>query len=98
MLRNFSRQEWWKNVRKMNLFRPCKISLSQIKILRHGAELDVVRAENVAKLPQRLLGSHVGTCIPRAVVPGKKELELLSRLPPFAFAENPTGLGALNVA
>src|SRR6266513_563183 len=74
-----------------------KVAASHIKVLRHRAELDVLRAQNVAKLPQSFFRADIGTSVSRAVITGKKQLESFSRLPAMPVAENPVGLRALNV-
>src|SRR5690242_8389156 len=82
----------------MDLLRAGKISASQMEVLRHSAELNVVRTQDMTKLAKRFLGTNVRTRISRAVVSGKEQLEFLSWLPALALTEYPTGLGALNVA
>src|ERR1700687_1299449 len=82
----------------MDLLGSREISARHFEILRHGAELDVVRAQNVAELAQRFLRPHVGAGVGSAVVSGKKQFDFLPRLPALAFAQDPSGFGALNVA
>ena len=81
----------------MHLRSALKVAASHIKVLRHGAELDVLRAKNVAKLAQGLFGTNIRASIAGAVITGKQQLEFLSRLPAMPVAENPAGLGALDV-
>src|SRR6266496_1485442 len=97
MTRNFARQERRKNIGKVDLLCPLKVAASHVKVLRHRAELDVLRAQNMAKLAQGLFRADIGTSVPRAVITGKKQLEFLPGLPAMRVAEDPASLGALNV-
>src|ERR1700723_3896764 len=80
----------------MHLLRTREIAARQIKVLRHGAEFDVLRTQNVPKLPQSFFGTHVRTSVARAVISGEQKLQFLARLPGRSSAEHPAGLGTLD--
>ena len=48
ILRNLIGKEWREDVGKMNLACVFEVSLSELEILAHDAELDVLRAEHMA--------------------------------------------------
>src|SRR5260370_21784227 len=82
----------------MDLLRASEVAPRQIKILGHGAELDIVSAQDVPELSQRLLWTHVGTGVARAIVAGEEQFELLPRTPAFSFAEYPGSFCALDIS
>src|SRR5258708_37293837 len=97
VLWNFGRQERRENVRKVNLLCAGKVSATQIEILRHGAELDFVRSQNMPQLAQSFFGADIRTGVARAIVASEQQLEFLARLPTFSLAEDPACLGALDI-
>ena len=68
------------------------------EILRHHAEGDVFRAQNMADLAQHFRNAHIGAHIARAVVSGKEQLQFFAGLPGFALAHHPAQLGGLDAA
>src|SRR3954453_8219379 len=82
----------------MDLMSPSKISASQIEVLAHHTELDIVSAQNVAELSHSFLWAYIRTSVAGAVVSRQQQLEFLAWLPAFAFAQDPCGFGALYVA
>src|SRR5438445_10459515 len=98
MLWNFPRHERRKNIWQVHLVAVLEISIGELEILAHQADLDIVGSQNVAQLAESFFRAHVGAGIARAVVSREKQLEPFSRLPAFPLAENPPGLGALDVS
>src|SRR5260370_13661849 len=47
------------NVWEIKLLRAFEIALRAAEVLRHHAEIDMIRAENAPDLPQHLLHAHV---------------------------------------
>src|SRR5581483_2605620 len=81
----------------MDLVRPLEVAICELKVLAHHAELDVLSAEDVPKLAQRFLGTNIGACVSRSVIPGKKQFEFLAWLPTLTFTKNPSRFGALDI-
>src|SRR5579871_1223021 len=98
MLWHFVRQEWREDIRQMYLLRAFEVPFGKVKILAHHAEVNALRAQDVTDLPQHLVDANIGAHISGAVVSGKQQLELLSRLPGLISAQHPSGFGALDVA
>ena len=73
-----------------------EISAREFRNLRHHAERDSFRAEDVTKLPQHLFHAHIRAHVAGAVVSGEQQLQLFARLPGSPFAQHPCGLRLFN--
>ena len=98
MLGHFIRQEGRENIRQPHLRRAFEISTRTVEIKRHHAEVDVLRPQNPADLPQHLLHSHIRSRVARPVVTRKQQLQFLARLPRLALAHHPLNFLALDNA
>ena len=65
-------EERRKDIGEKNLLCTFEIPFGAVEILRHHAEVDVFRAENVTDLTQHFVDAHVRACIARTVVASKK--------------------------
>src|SRR5262249_32341366 len=72
-----------------NLSRAFEVAPGAVEALRHHAEVDILRAKDVADLPDHLVHAYVGARIACAVVSGKKQLEFFAGNPLFAAAKHP---------
>ena len=86
---DFVEEERRKYIGEMNLTRAFEVAFGALEILRHDAEIDVLRAKNMADLPQHFLNAHIATGIARAVIARKEELQLFAGRPALAEAEHP---------
>ena len=59
VLGNFACEERRKNVGQVDLLGALKVAASQVEVLTHGGELDILGAENVPELAQRFFRTHV---------------------------------------
>ena len=89
MFRHFIGQKRRKNIRQVYLFRTLKISGRALEVLRHHAELNPLRAQNMADLPQHFRDAHIRAHIAGPVISRKKQLEFFARLPVLAFSHHP---------
>ncbi len=90
---HFAVEKRRKHVRQVHLPRAREISARQVEILRHHAEVDVLRAEHVPHLPDHFLHAHVAAGIARAVVAGKEQAQFFGGGPALAEAEHPAEAG-----
>src|SRR5215472_13464108 len=74
MLRYFPRQEWRKNIREIDLFRAFEVSLGELEVLTHHAEVDSLRAKDMTNLADHLLYAYVRSHVARAVISGEEQL------------------------
>ena len=72
MCSDFAKQKRRKDVRQMNLPGALKITAGEVKILRHYAEVYILCAKHVPRLPECFLHPEVGSGVPVSVVPGKE--------------------------
>ena len=84
------------NVWEINLPRAFEIALRAVEVLRHHAEIDMIRAENVPDLPQHLLHAHVAAGVARSVVTRKQQFQFFARSPALAKAQHPAEAGDLD--
>src|SRR5258708_10529940 len=77
------------DVGKMNLARALEVVFGALEALRHHAEINMLRAENMPNLPQHLLHAHIAAGIARAVVAGEEQLQLFARGPALAESQHP---------
>jgi len=89
MLRDFVGEEWREDVRQMNLARVFEVAVGQPEILAHHAEINIVCAENMAKLANHLFYPRIRSHVARAVISGEEEFKFFPGLPAFTFAQNP---------
>src|ERR1700736_5672960 len=82
----------------MDLLRVAEIATRQIEILRHDAEGDVFRTQDLPHLSQHFLDADIGTRIARPVIAGEQQLEPFSGLPGIARTEHPFEFIKLNEA
>src|SRR5260370_11537851 len=73
----------------MDLPRAFKIPLRAPEVLRHHAEIDVVRSEHIADLPQHLLNTYIAACVARPIVAGKEQLQFFACGPSLAETQHP---------
>src|SRR5215471_1802913 len=74
MLWHFVGQEWRKNIWKVHLSGAFEVSLGELEVLTHHAEVDALCAKNVANLADHLLHAHVRPHVARAVISGEEQL------------------------
>ena len=73
----------------MDLTCAVEIACRTFEILRHDAEVDVIRAEDVADLAEHFLDAHVGAGVARTVVACEEEAKFFAGCPAAAETEHP---------
>src|SRR5262249_22630245 len=89
VLARFAIKEWRGKIPQKKLFWSFEIASRAVKVLRHYAEVNVLRTKNVANLANHFVDASVRASVARAVVAGKKEAQLLAGLPARSAAEHP---------
>src|SRR5580692_1038917 len=86
---HLAKQKWRKHIRQMHLPRAVKISLGQLEILRHHAEVGILRAQHMPDLPDHFVHTHIASGIPRTVVTGKQQFQFFARSPTLPQPKDP---------
>jgi hypothetical protein len=93
ILAGFAVEEWRKNIGEKNLLCAREVAFGAIEILRHDAEIDVFRAEDMADLPEHLVDANIGAGVARAVVAGEEKFEFFAGLPAGPATHHPLQAG-----
>src|SRR5712692_10973005 len=93
VLPHFSEEKWRVNVRETDLPRALEIAIGPVEVLRHHAEIDLIRTQHVPYLPQHFLNAHVAAGIARAVIAGEEQLQFFGRRPALSEPQHPTEPG-----
>src|SRR5580704_9372346 len=86
---HFAKQKRRKHIRQMHLPRAVKISLGQLEILRHHAEVGILRPKHMPDLPDHFVYPHIASGISRAVVARKQQLQFFPGSPALPQPKNP---------
>jgi hypothetical protein len=89
----FAVEEGREDVGQVDLARALEVALGAIEALRHDAEVDILRADDVADLADHLVDAYVGTGVARAIVAGEEEFEFFAGSPSFADSQHPSQAG-----
>src|SRR5262249_54067614 len=96
VLRNLMREKWREKVGQVDLARKFEITVGELEILAHDAEVDVFGTKKGGELADHFFDPGVRPHVAGAVISSEQQLELLSWLPAFALAQHPRNFFALN--